>query len=354
MEEIAKKPIVKVIWNNKDISTTVEKYLSSITYIDHEEGASDECTFEFDNSSGIWSEDWYPEEGDTLHPFIGYGDKLIDCGLFQVDEVTLTGTPDIMEVKTIASGITKSLRTRNNKAFEKMTLKQIALFFCNKHGFTLIDNSSLKLSAINIDRKTQENKTDLSFLAELAKEYGFLFSVKSNKLVFIDYYTLDNAESLLEIDKTDVSNYSLTNKTYDTYASASIAQRNPRKGHVVKYEGTDSISTKKTDNDVIGGRCDNSAHAEHKVKGGLWNKNKFKESGSINDITGDPLLVAGVNFDLTGFGKPSGKYHITSSTHVVKGGDVYTTSLDIRKTGTIPKPRRVPRVERKTTKEEIQ
>lgn len=348
MEEIAKKPIVKVIWNNKDIATTVSEYLSSITYTDHEEGASDECTLTFDNTSGIWSEDWYPVEGDNEQSFIGYGDKLIDCGIFQVDEITLSGMPDVIEIKTIASGITKALRTRNNKAFEEMTLKQIALFFCNKHGLNLVDNSSLKISEINLDRKTQENKTDLAFLSELSKEYGFLFSVKGNNLVFIDYYTLDNAPSVMEIDKTDISNYSLTNKTYDTYASATFKKRNPKKGNLVtgRYDYEDWDNKKLVDIQIISGKAGNVQQVEAKVKGGLWNKNKFKESGTLNDLPGDPLLVAGVNIDLTGFGLASGKYHIVTSTHTVSGGDSYTTSLEIRKTGTLPKPKRVPRVKK--------
>ena len=105
--------------------------------------------------------------------------------MFLILGVSITGI--VIEIKTIASWITKALRTRNNKAFEAMSLKQVALFFCGKHGLTLVDKSSISISQINLERKTQENKTDLAFLSELAKEYGFLFSVKGNQLVFIDY-----------------------------------------------------------------------------------------------------------------------------------------------------------------------
>ena len=160
----------------------------------------------------------------------------------------------------------------------------------------------------------------------------------------------------MEIDKTDLGSYSLTNKTFDTYASVSIVHRNPRKGKLIKYDISDILNTNSSDKEIFTGKVDNSAHAEQRVKGGLWGKNKFKETGNLNDMQGDPLLVAGNNFDLTGFGLASGKYHIVTSTHTISGGSVYTTSLEIRKTGTIPKPKRVQRVAKPkpTQQEEVQ
>jgi len=81
---------------------------------------------------------------------------------------------------------------------------------------------------------------------------------------------------------------------------------------------------------------------EQKVKGGLWNKNKFKQSGTLNDLPGDPSLIAGINFNLTELGNASGRYHIVKSSHTISGDGAYMTSLEVRKTGTIPKPKRVP------------
>lgn len=82
----------------------------------------------------------------------------------------------------------------------------------------------------------------------------------------------------------------------------------------------------------------------------MWNKNKFKQYGSINGLEGEPSLIVGVNFDLTGLGLGSGKYHIVSSTHTISGGSIYTTDLEIRKCGTLEKPKRVP----KEVKEDVQ
>jgi len=342
MEEIANKPVAKIIWNGKNISGDLQPFISSATYTDNEEGAADDISIVLDNGSGLWSGDWYPAEGDTIELFLGYENKLLNCGLFQVDELTFTGKPDIITVKGIASFITKSLRTKNSKAFEAQTLRQIALYFCSKHGLKLIDNSDNMLGQIYLDRKTQEEKTDLQFLSELATEFGFVFSVKGNDLIFTSFYKLDNADAIKDISIFQIGSYSITEKCFDTYSSANMVKRDTKKNTVTtETQAFDGISAKE-DILLVVGSGGNKKTIEAKVKAGLWSKNRFKQSGSLNDFPGDPYLVAGINFDLIGLSKISGKYHITRSNHTITGDGAYTTSVDIRKCGDILAPRRVP------------
>jgi hypothetical protein len=341
VEEIAKQPACRVLWNSKDVTSDISGFNSYISYTDHEEGASDDVELSMDNGEGLWSNAWYPQQGDTLELFMGYTDKMVSAGLFQVDEITLTGAPHRISVKAIASFITKGLRTRNNKAFEAQTLRQIASYFCAKHSLKLIDETQSMLSQIYLDRKTQEDKTDLQFLAELATEYGFIFSVKGENLIFTSYYNLDNAAPIKDISVNQIGNYTLTEKTYDTYAATTIVKRSSRKNKLIKNEQTDILNWA-DETHVITGHVENEKQAEIKNKSGLWNKNRLKQSGTLNDLPGDPELVAGINFSLTGIGNASGIYHIVKSSHKISGDGAYTTSLEIRKTGTIPAPKRVP------------
>jgi hypothetical protein len=352
MEELARQGKVVVLWNGVNVSADIAPYISKVTYTDHEEGASDTFSLTLDDSSGLWSGDWFPTEGDTLHPYLGYGDALMDCGLFQVDEVTVEGPPSTVEVKALAAGFTLSLRTRNSRAFEAQTLRQIARYFCAKHSLTLVDNTSGMLSQINLTRKTQKEQTDLCFLSELASEYGFIFSIRGSLLVFTSYYELDNAASVKSLDRNELSSYSLTVKTYDTYASGLISRRDAKSKKVVKWGATDVLGNNTTDQALFTGRVENHLQAEGRVKGGLWRKNRFKQSGTLNDLPGDPSLVAGINFDLTGMGTAmSGQYHITVSTHTLSGDGAYTTSVEVRQTGTIMKPLAVPKTREAATGE---
>jgi len=318
---------------------------------------SDDATLVLDNTDGRWFEDWYPTEGDTLELYLGYNNKLLNCGLFEVDEITLSGLPDQIEVKTIAAGMTKALRTRNCKAFENQTLQQIAKYFCSKHSLTLVDSTSM-LNQINLDRKTQENQTDLAFLADLSKDYGFIFSIRGNKLIFTSYYNLDNASSIKEIDKTEVGGYSITSKMYDTYAVSEFKARDHKKGKLVESSTTAKEEDDAWDSTAIDtykavGPDKSAQSSKAKVQSRLWGKNKMKQTCSLSSLEGDPELVSGINFDLTGYGLGSGKYHIISSTHTISGDGAYIMNLECRKTGTVPKPKRIPKTETtKTTTEE--
>ena len=338
--ETAIKPLARILWNGKNVTTDLLPYLSSVTYTDHEEGAADDVQIVLDNASGLWTGDWYPQEGDTLQFFLGYDNSLMDCGLFQIDELSFSGKPDIITIKAISSYFTQSLRSKNSKAFEAQTLKQIAQFFCTKHGLKLTDKSGM-LSDIYLERKTQEEKTDLQFLSELAKEFGFIFSVKGDQLIFTSYFDLDNAEAIKDISVFQIGNYSIIQKCFDTYQSASISKRDAKKNTISnEYQSFDGTIVK--ENLLLSSGTGNKKAQEAKVKAGLWNKNRFKQSGNLNDLPGDPYLVAGMNFNLTGLGEISGKYHIPTSSHTITGDGAYTTSLEVRKTGDIPKPHKVP------------
>ena len=82
--------------------------------------------------------------------------------------------------KAIATGITKSLRQNNSVAYENKNLKQIVNEIADKHGYTLIG----EISDIRIDRITQNKERDLTFLKTLAEQYGYIFKITDNQLVF--------------------------------------------------------------------------------------------------------------------------------------------------------------------------
>jgi phage protein D len=328
METVAKN-IVEISIAGKNITADVSRYLAQITYTDKEEAESDDLSLVFEDTSGKWQGAWYPTQGDTLRVKIGRPGHFLDCGIFEIDEIELNFPPDTLNVKAIGAGITKSLRTRNSKAFEEQTLYDIAKYFADKHGLKLVgDNVSLQ---IKIERKTQENQTDISFLSTLAKEYGIIFAVHGDWLYFTDISELDRRSSILTISRSQMSTARFVDKTSQIYSGATILHRNARNNIIRKWEikqpdGPDE----KLGTLVVNANVESDDQAEAVAKGSLKNANKDKIKGSFT-IFGNTKLVAGVNVDLTGIGKFSGKWHITSSSHTVQPSGGYTTSVELRK-----------------------
>jgi len=64
----------------------------------------------------------------------------------------------------------------------------------------------------------------------------------------------------------------------------------------------------------------------------LHDANKYEVSGKL-DAPGDPRVVAGVNIEVTGLGRYSGKYAVDSVIHTVDGRGGHVMSLDIRRGG---------------------
>lgn len=321
--------LVDIIIDGKNVTGDVSRYLSQITYTDNLEGESDDVSLTFEDVDGNWASSWYPSQGDSM--IIRMGDALdkLYCGVFEIDEIGFEFPPSTFNVKAIAAAISKNLRTKNGKAFEKQSLKKIAQFFADKHGLKLTGNIG-ELSKIQIERKTQDNQTDISFLSSLAKEYGLIFSVRGDMLVFMSSNDLEKSSPAVTFSKRQISKASFQDKTSQVYASATVATRDTRTNSVKKYNIKSAGNAAEKDTLVISGRVENDSQAEAKAKGALKDKNKDKITGSLT-VPGNVMIISGINIELVGLGAFSGIWHVIQSTHTINKDSGYTTSMNIRK-----------------------
>lgn len=327
--ETVGKIIVEITVAGKNITGDVSPYLSKITYTDKVEDESDDVSLTFEDTTAKWQKPWYPQQGDGMTIKMGGPGNMLDCGLFEIDEIEFEFPPDTLNVKGIGAAITKSLRTKNSKAFEKQSLKKIAQYFADKHGLKLTGNIG-DLAKIPIERKTQDKETDISFLAKLAKEYGLVFSVRGQQLVFMTTEELEARPTVMTLDKTQMSKARFQDKTSQVYAAATVATRDVRSNTVKKWQIIPSGDPSKKDILVVGGRAENEGQAQAKAKGALKDRNKDKITGSMT-IPGNAKVVAGMNIELVGVGEFSGKWHVTQSTHSVDPSSGYTTDITCRK-----------------------
>lgn len=333
-----RQPYIKVLYNGTNISEDISRYMLSLTYTDKVADESDELEIELEDSDGLWRGQWYPDKGAKLDVTIGYSDMTLRCGVFEIDEIELSSPGDIVRIRGLAAGITKALRTKRSYAHEKKTLRQIAQTAAARNGLTVEGT----IPEVRFERITQNRETDLGFLKRIGAEYGCLFSVRDQKLVFTTIYDIEDRTPSGEIDRLDLTAYSFKDKAAKTYKDAKVSYHNPKEKKVVATEYATSkernadgfaytqIAT--GDTKMIYTKAENKQQAEQKAKAHLHKANSVQQEGSI-DLEGNPLMVAGNNFTLTGMGKLSGKWHVEESTHSISKSEGYKTSANVKRVG---------------------
>jgi phage protein D len=332
--EAIRKPAFKIVYNNKDITADVSANVLSIAYTDNDEKEADEIDLSFEDVDGLWRNSWYPVKGSTIKLSIGYNDgALVDCGTFDIDEVTIQGPPDTINIRGIATGFKKAMRTKKSRGFENQTLRQIAQAIARDNGLTIVGT----IADIKFVRVTQNREKDLSFLARIADEYGYLFSVRESKLIFTSRVDIENGQPVLSIDRGELRSYSIKDKTSETYKGATAKYHNPGDGKVKEAKvntlsNADNVTYKQiaTDDTLeVRTKAETPAQADAKASAALHKKNSEQRTGTLA-VEGAPSLVAGNCFTLTGLGETSGKYYIKKSSHRIDKGSGYTTQVEIK------------------------
>lgn len=324
-----RKVAFKILIAGTDITEDISPYFTDISYTDRTEGESDSIEISLDDTDGLWKTSWYPTKGDTLSAQIGYEDELLPCGTFEIDEVEISGPPDVVVIRAVAAGIKQAVRSKDSSAHEKKTLRKIAETIAEKHGFT-VDG---EIQNIQIDRATQNRETDLAFLKRISWKYGHVFSIREKKLTFTTIYDLEATTAVAEILKSDIISYSFRDKTSETYKAAEVSYHDPVTGKVISAtegaitaDGDTAADTLK-----VYGKAENKGQAIAMAKAALYRANTRKIEGSVS-APGNIYLVAGNSVMVTGIGdKIDGKHFIKESNHRVSRGGGYVTDISIKK-----------------------
>lgn len=129
-------------------------------------------------------------------------------------------------------------------------------------------------------------------------------------------------------ETSGIISYSFSSSTRNIYSAARVEyQPSTAEDPIVyTYNIQNAPSTGKTL--IINERVGSIAEAEKLCKKRLRKANTSENTASMT-LLGNPVLVAGVNISLDGFGAFDGKYAIESATHA---GPSYETKLELRRT----------------------
>lgn len=331
---------VRIVYDNKDISEDLAPFMDSFDFKDSADSIADDMSITLEDRQELWEGDWFPSKGSTLQASLIFtnwnteGDVEIPLGIFEIDEIEISGLPHKVKISAVSVPLNTELRgVKKSRAWEKIKISAIAKDIADKAGIGLYLNLR---DDEEIERLEQKNESDLAFLTRIAKEKGYGVRCSDSQLDVYYIPDLDNNEPVTTISKATgkVGSYSFKSKARDIYKACHVKYENAKKGTCIEYTFTD---TNKEDGLTleVNKEVANVAEAEKMAKGELREKNKDEVTGHISfggvpKLPDNGIFMAGFTVELKDFHSFDGKYLITNTAHSVSSSG-YSCSIDLRR-----------------------
>jgi Bacteriophage probable baseplate hub protein len=375
----------------KDYYSALAPYLVSLEYTDNCDGKkADDLSIELADRDGKFISEWMPKKGAFLDAGIiaerwfapNSASLSLDCGRFWIDSIEFTLPERKVSVKgtSIPTGI-RLKASKESRGWEDTTLQEIANQIAEENHMSVDWQAQVNP---RYRRTEQHDESGLGFLKKRANKAKLAIKVHRNKIVIFDEQKLEEAAAQFTLLYGDsaaelgMSCYRMASghfstKVTDTTKKSKISHVDPETGEV--RSGTHTAPSDEGDNGEDGSEDETDdkeaddpdtedgptgisvepdplPQARAIVREGeegndQWNantadsgsslaakahnreKNKEKDTAGVELSLGNPLIAAGMTFNLKGCGQFDGKWFIQSAHHSV--GPDYKTALTIRK-----------------------
>lgn len=175
----------KVTLDGKDLTSTIEPRLISISLTEKRSEKSDELTIVVHDADGKMD---LPRAGVFIDLSLGWkqgGDVtpgLIAKGKYKVDEVSMDGPPDKITIIARSADLTEKYRKRRDKSWIDKSIGDIISEIARDNGLEAAVHPSL--ASINIPVQETAATSDMMFVRNLARRYDAVGTVKNGKLIF--------------------------------------------------------------------------------------------------------------------------------------------------------------------------
>ena len=166
-------------------------------------------------------------------------DRVLDCGVFEIDTVDGSGPPAKATIKAGSIPYKSTVRTqKKTKAWENYTLSSIAKEIAGKNGLTCMFESAFDPL---YTRKEQIQESDITFLQRLCKAAGISLKVTAKIIVLFDAaaYEQKDAVRVIKRGTADVSSWSFSTSLHDaSYSKCHVSYTDPTTGKTIEYTYT--------------------------------------------------------------------------------------------------------------------
>ena len=258
-------------------------------------------------------------------------DEVLDCGQFELDDVSASGPPNVITLKASSLPYTSTVRqTKKSRSWENYTLSGITTQIAAQNGM-----ASMFLTAVDpfYSRVEQYKISDIAFLQKLCEEAGCSLKCTNNILVAFDkVMSATNTVNTFDRNKLPSSTkYKLNTGKSDTYSSCRVSYVNADGKLIEATAYIDGYDNDSKDNQRLEiSRKVNSVYEALKLAERLLELyNRFEATASFN-VPFTPDLLAGFGVKLINFGYWTGSYIIKQAKHSI-GNSASTTQITLRK-----------------------
>ncbi len=262
------------------------------------------------------------------NPYSDGKDKVLDCGVFEIDSVSYTGPPQKLSIKATSIPYKAELRqTKRSRVWENTTLKNMAEKIGKRSKFKVMYLSN---SNPVYKRREQVNMTDIAFLKKMCKKAGISLKVTSKTIVLFDAADYEKKKEVKKIKagKGNILSYSFSTKTADTaYSSCHVIYTDPDTKQTIEATYTPENANSDGQTLEVKQKVSNVAEAKELARKSLRAKNKGETTAEFT-LVGDVDYVAGITVRVYGYGEFNGKYIVEQATHSITGG--YKVQIKLR------------------------
>jgi len=343
-----KSPAFNIVIEGKDVTTTLDKRLMSVTLTDNRGFEADQLDLELDDADG---QIVLPRRGAVIQFALGWeGQPLFPKGAFTVDEIEHSGAPDRLTIRARSADFRATLNIRREKSWHQTTVGDVIREIATRHNLKMALGQDL--SGLPLDHLDQTNESDASFLMKLARQYGAIASVKSGNLLFIRQGQGRTASGkplpVVTITRKDGDGHCFTladRGAYTGVIASWLHTREPKKKETTKVKRRRRKTTKPNEPEakqgdylvgtdenvlVLNRTYANRANAERAAKIQWERLQRGVASFSLQLAEGRAELYTEMPVRVSGFKQPidEAEWTITTLTHRVSADSGFTTSID--------------------------
>lgn len=177
------RAIYSIKHDGKDISRKFDGRLISMTLQDNRGFDADELDISLDDHDGALE---IPNRGAKLKVAIGWAgatNGLVEKGVFIVDEVRHSGTPDVLTIRARSADLRASLSIKKERSWHRQTVGAIVRAIASQNGIPA--RITKALDGQLVDHIDQTAESDANLLSRLAKMFDAIATVKNDILLFI-------------------------------------------------------------------------------------------------------------------------------------------------------------------------